>query len=55
MRFLRHLGKLLRELSQFAWQNKAWWLVPMVVVLLLIALLVVVTQTSAPAFLYTLF
>lgn len=55
MRFLRHLGRLLKEVFEFAWHNKAWWIVPMVVVLLMIALLVFVSQTSAPAFIYTLF
>lgn len=55
MRFLRHLARLLKEVFEFAWHNKAWWIVPMVVVLLMIALLVFVSQTSAPAFIYTLF
>jgi hypothetical protein len=54
MRFLRHLGRLLKELMGFAWHNKAWWLVPIVLVLLLMALLVVVGQSTAP-FIYTLF
>ncbi|OQA27011.1 MAG: hypothetical protein BWY59_01197 [Verrucomicrobia bacterium ADurb.Bin345] len=55
MRFLRHLGRLLREFGEFAWQNKAWWIVPMVLVLLLLALLVFAGQSAAPAFIYTLF
>lgn len=55
MRFLRHLGRLLKEFIEFAWHNKAWWIIPMIVVLLMIALLVFVGQTSAPAFIYTLF
>lgn len=55
MRFLRHLFRLLREIFEFAWHNKAWWIIPMVVVLLVIALLVFVGQSSAPAFIYTLF
>ena len=55
MRFARHLGKLLKEFGQFAWENKAWWIVPIVLVLLLIALLVATGQGAAPAFIYTLF
>lgn len=55
MLFLRHVLRLLKEIGEFAWHNKAWWIIPMVVVLLVIALLVFVGQTSAPAFIYTLF
>lgn len=55
MRFLRHLGRLLKEVGEFAWQNKAWWIIPIVVVLLILALAVFVGQTSAPSFIYTLF
>ncbi len=54
MRFLRHLGNLLKEFFVFAWENKAWWIVPIVLVLLLLAALIVVGQTAAP-FIYTLF
>lgn len=55
MRFFRHLGRLLKEVAEFAWHNKTWWIIPMVMVLLIIALLVVATQSTAPAFIYTLF
>lgn len=54
MRFLKHLGKLLGEFFEFAWHNKAWWIVPILLVLLLLALLITTTQTAAP-FIYTLF
>ena len=54
MRFLRHLGRLLGELGTFAWQNKAWWMIPIALVLLLLAALIFVGQTTAP-FIYTLF
>ena len=54
MRFLRHLGRLLRDFLGFAWQNKVWWIVPMVLVLLLMALLIVTGQVAAP-FIYPLF
>lgn len=54
MRFLRHLGRLLKEFGLFAWANKAWWIVPIVLVLLIMALLIVTGQSAAP-FIYTLF
>ena len=54
MRFFRHLGVLLKEVGEFAWHNKAWWIVPIVVILLLLGLLVVAGQSAAP-FIYTLF
>ena len=54
MRFIRHLFLLLREFVQFAWHNKAWWIVPIVLLFLLLGALVFVGQTAAP-FIYTLF
>ncbi len=54
MRFLKHLGRLLKEFGSFAWQNKAWWIVPVVLVLLLMAFFVATSTTVAP-FIYTLF
>ena len=54
MRFLKHLGRLLRDFLGFAWHNKAWWIVPIIVLLLLLVLLIVMGQTTAP-FIYTLF
>ncbi len=54
MRFIRHLFRLLQEVGEFAWENKIWWILPMVIVLLAMALLVFVGQ-SAPPFVYTLF
>jgi K+-transporting ATPase A subunit len=54
MRFLRHLGKLMKEFLGFAWQNKAWWIVPVVLTLLLLTALVVVGQGVVPQFIYTI-
>ena len=54
MRFLKYLGRLLKEFFGFAWHNKAWWIVPVVLVFLLMAMLIVLGQTTAP-FIYTLF
>ena len=45
-----------RELVQFLWERKLWWMIPMVIVLLAFGLLLILTQSSAIApFIYTLF
>jgi len=54
MIFLKHLGRLLKEFGEFAWHNKAWWIIPIIMVLLLLAPLVFTGQSTAP-FIYTLF
>ena len=54
MRFFRHLGKLIGEFLGFAWQNKVWWIVPLILVLFLLALLIFAGETTVP-FIYTLF
>ena len=51
---LRQLARLLSDVWSFAWQNKAWWLVPLVLLLLIIGALIVTGQAVAP-FIYTLF
>ena len=48
MRFLRHFARLLKELGEFAWHNKAWWIVPIVLILLLLALLISAGTGAAP-------
>ena len=54
MRTLRYFGRLIREFLGFAWQNKAWWIVPVVLALLLLGLLIMAGTGAAP-FIYTLF
>ncbi len=54
MRMIKYLGKLLKGFAGYAWQNKAWWIVPVILILLLMAFLIVASQTAAP-FIYTLF
>ena len=54
MRFLRHLARLIKEVGEFAWHHKAWWIVPMVLILRLLALLVVAGKSAAP-FIHILF
>jgi hypothetical protein len=49
-----YIGRLFREIFQFARQNKAWWIVPTVVILLLLGVLIFSGQAVAP-FIYTLF
>ena len=51
---LSNLGRLFREIFQFALQNKAWWIVPTVLILLLLGVLIFSGQAVAP-FIYTLF
>jgi hypothetical protein len=49
-------GRVLKEFSQFLWQEKKYWLVPIVIVFVLFGLLIVFSQSSAVApFIYTLF
>ena len=44
------------ELFTFLWEQKLWWMIPMVTVFVLFGLLLVATQGSALApFIYTLF
>jgi hypothetical protein len=44
------------ELFRFLWEQKLWWMIPMVSVFVLFGLLLVFTQGSALApFIYTLF
>jgi len=51
---LGHLGKLLGEFWAFAWQNKAWWMIPIVAIMLVLGILIATGQVAAP-FIYTLF
>ncbi len=54
MRTIRYFGRLMKEFVDFAWKNKAWWIIPIVVVLLLLTFLIVASSSVAP-FIYTLF
>ena len=47
MRFLRYLGQLLKDCLGFAWENKIWWILPLVLVLLLLSALVIVLVLRA--------
>ena len=54
MKILKYLFQLLKEFGEFAWHNKAWWIVPIVLVLLLLSVLIFAGSSVAP-FIYTLF
>ncbi|OGD85440.1 hypothetical protein A2696_02440 [Candidatus Curtissbacteria bacterium RIFCSPHIGHO2_01_FULL_41_13] len=59
MRFLKRFfsrGSEARELMQFLWEAKLWFLIPFVAVLLVFGLLLIFAQTTGVApFIYTLF
>lgn len=45
-----------RELLQFMWERKLWWMMPMIIVLLAFGFLMIFAQgTSVAPFIYTLF
>ena len=47
---------IVQELFQFLWQQRLWWMIPMVTVLILCAALMLLAQHSLVApFVYTLF
>ena len=54
MKMLKYLGRLLKEFGEFAWQNKAWWILQIVLLLLLLSALILAGTSAAP-FIYTLF
>ena len=54
MKIWKHLGILLKEFGEFAWHNKAWWIVPVVLVLLLLSVLIFAGSSAVP-FIYPLF
>jgi len=51
---LKHAGRLLKDFVEFAWHNKAWWILPIVIILLLLSVLIFAGSSAAP-FIYTLF
>lgn len=48
--------EIVRELFEFIWARRLWWMVPITVFLLFIGILLVFSESSAVApFIYTLF
>ena len=56
---LRRVGSrwgILNRFFGYLWQERAWWLIPVVIVLLVFGVLILFAQSSAVApFIYTLF
>jgi hypothetical protein len=46
---------LVKEFIDFVFENKKWWLIPILLVLGLVGLLAVLGTTGAAPFIYTLF
>jgi len=47
---------ILRELFQFLWRRKLWWMLPIVFIFILLGVLIIFTQSAAVVpFIYTLF
>ena len=47
---------IVKELLQYLWKERLWWMIPMVTVLILLGILMVFAQSSPAApFIYTLF
>lgn len=47
---------IIKDLLAFFWQNRLWWMIPIVLVFLLLTLFIAFTQSSAVIpFIYTLF
>ena len=51
---LRGLGSMMKEFTEFARANKAWWIVPVVLILLLVAGIISLGGGATPL-IYTLF
>jgi hypothetical protein len=54
VRAVMYVGRLLGEFVDFAMQNKAWWIVPIVITLLLLTVFIVAGTSVAP-FIYQMF
>ena len=59
MKWVRRLARrfsIIGELFRFLWQQRLWWLIPMMIVLLLFGVLLLLAQSTPLApFVYTLF
>ena len=54
---LLNRAKIIKELMNFLWEYKIWWMMPIVIVLLLLGVLIIFTANNPAAvpFIYTLF
>ncbi len=59
MKWARQLSgrvTIVRDFCRFLWQQRLWWMVPMVLVLLVFGVLILFAQSAPVApFIYTLF
>ncbi len=46
---------IVQEFIHFVFENKKWWLIPILLVLSLVGLLAILGSTGAAPFIYTLF
>ena len=46
---------VLRDLMSFLWQNKLWWMIPIILVLIAFSVLIWFAQSATIPFVYTLF
>ena len=46
---------VVRDLFTFLWQNKLWWMIPIIVVLVAFSVLIWFAQSATIPFVYTLF
>ncbi|MFH1460502.1 MAG: DUF5989 family protein [Candidatus Omnitrophota bacterium] len=55
--FINNRLKTVKELLEFMWEYKMWWMMPIIMVLLLIGILIIFTANTPAAvpFIYTLF
>lgn len=45
----------IKEIFQFIWQTKKWWLAPILIILLIVGLLVIFANSPMVPFIYSLF
>lgn len=50
-----HASSIWRELIEFVWLNKSWWLIPILLVLAALGVFIALSGTAAAPFIYTLF
>ncbi len=48
-------ASILKELFAFLWQNKLWWMIPIIITLIVLGVFVWFAQSAAVPFIYTLF
>lgn len=52
---LTRKSSVMRQLFAFLWQNKMWWMIPILLVMILLSAMIWLTQTAAIPYIYTLF